>query len=555
VTLFDIPGFDATAGVGDFGLGSGVLTDDEMVIGFIGDKELPKIVVETVEVSTREATLDLPVPVGAEVTTAVVRITAAAPGMTNVGGIADVRAAAGDIEATNDIIIDFGVLRSVSGVQAPTGMGIFGVTPWIGTMFDGGTFFEGPRNSIDFTEIQTERLLLQLDDEITPDAFASGGFVRTSTPPADLELLVAGTRVSLHQGPAPAGFSEDVDVTAAVQTAVAGGTAGGDGNVHVGVALHARVPGALGLSIVGDIRFLRTVAVDFPGPTTAARFAEEGAQDVVVPLPAGSETWTIHRVVAALAAEDPGPQRVLPPVGPASSTQAELVLDPDRRLVARLPSGPLGRFASIAGVRLSLIVDQGGIEVGGALLAGSVDEPGEAIPDATFTPVAATATTSPTWVTIALPQPIEPPPDTTALWASFAVSRGKATLGLADAAAVPAGEFTRLKRIAPNGIAHPPSSAVLRRDDPALSAIPVGTDALALRLVGIAPDTAPVAVADVDVAGGPTVRAAAGPGSVAISPTPAGPRVPLKLTVTTTAATTVTIGPVVVAYTEAGATA
>jgi hypothetical protein len=552
VALFDIPGFDSAADFSAFGDGSGVgvLTAEEMNIGIVGGFHLPAISVEAAQVSSREATLDLPVPAGAEVTQAIVRIAASAPGRTGVGGIADVRAAAGDVAATDDLIIDFGVLRSVSGVQAPSGFGIYSVTPWIGTMFDGGVFFEGPDTSVDFTEIQAERLLVSLDDDISPADFATSAFVRTSTPPADLELLVAGTRVSLHQGPAPVGFSEDVDITSATQAAIASTPAGTDGMVHVPVVLRARVPGTLELSLVGDIHFLRTLVVDFPGPTKTVRFGEEGTQAVELPLPSGGEVWTIHRVVAALAADDPGPVRVLPPIGPTVTAQAELVFDPNRRLVARLPSGPLDRFASVAGVRILLTVDTSGIEVGGALLGGSLDEPGEPIADATFTPVAVPAATSPAWVTVPLAQPIQPPVDVDALWASFSVTRGKAVLALADQTITDAGDVTRLKRIAPNGIAHSPSTVVLRRDDTSMPAVPVGTDALAMRVVGIAPDEAPVAVADVDLAGGPTVRAVATPGSVAISPNPAGSRSPLALNVTATTATAVTIGPVVVAYTE-----
>ena len=146
----------------------------------------------------------------------------------------------------------------------------------MGTKFDGG--FEGNGFlAATFNELQTERLLVGVANAIAPSALADGGKVTTTTPPADLELLVGGTRVFFRPGPAPPGFSQDVDVTAAVQAAVdAGGTVGADGNLTVPLTLQARVPGTLGLAFADTVRFLRTFTVDFPGPTTSARVRRGG---------------------------------------------------------------------------------------------------------------------------------------------------------------------------------------------------------------------------------------------------------------------------------------
>ena len=547
MSFIEFSGIGESSGFGAFG----VLTATEIYGGVIGGFLLETVSLGDAEASSSVVSLELLLPPAAVVTRAVVRVTAEAPGTTHIGGIAAVRAAAGSPDASSDLlVVDFGTLRTVSALEAPAA--VESLQPWVGTTFSDGVELTSSvlGTAVEFTELQTERLLVQLAANTLPATFATDGKVTTTTPPADLEVTVGATRVWFRPGPAPAGFTEDVDVTSAVQGAVdAGGPPGPDGNLRVPLVLKARVPGELGLGLAEEPRFLRTLTIDFPGPSAAVRFTEEGEQALTLPLPAGSEMWTIHRVVATVDATDPGPLRVLPPVGPARSSQAELMLDPDRRLVAKLPAGPLGRLEAVAGVRVSLQPDAGGIEVGGALLGGTATEPGEPLPDATFTPVNLPAATAPAWVTLATARPVELPVDETP-WASLSVTRGRAVLGLADAVAVPSSEIAELRRIAPNGIAHLPSTAVLPRDDTALPAVSVRTDALALRVTGRAPENAPVALAEVDLAGGGTVREPAGPGAIAISLEPAGTRSPLELVVTTTAATTVTVGPVLVAYTE-----
>jgi len=532
-----------------------VLTETEIYGGYLGFIDLPTISRTDVEVSTSQVAMELLVAPGAIVTQAVARVTADAPGTTNIGGIATVRAAAGEpASSSTQLVVDFGTLRTVSALAASTA--IDGVTPWVGTRFDGevdGFLSSLSRHELSFTELQTERLLIDLATAQSPADLAASGLVTTTTPPADLELRVGATRVWFRPGPAPGGFSEDVDVTSAVQAVVdAGGVPGADGNLAVSLVLSARVPGELGLALPEEPRFLRTLTVDFPGTTTRIAFPEEGVADVVVPVPADVVAATIHRVVATVAAEDRGPLRVLPPVDPIISTDAELVLDPDRRLVAKLPPGPLGRMGRVAGVRLLLAPGVGGIEVTGALLAGTSEVPGDPLPDATLTPVNLPAGGR-AWATLGLPRAIEYEPDpTAALWVSVAVTRGSAVLALADPQGVPAQDVAVLRRVAPNGIVHPPSTAVRHRNDPRAAADVIPTDALALRVVGESQDRAPIPVADVDLAGGGSARTAGTGGSTAMTVDPPGLRSPLTLQVTATAATTVTVGPVVIAYTDPG---
>lgn len=527
-----------------------VLTGIESTTGVIGAIVLPKIVLSEVETSNSTVAVDLAIPAGAVVTRAVVRVRAEAPGQTPIGGIATVRAAAGDPGfASSQLVVDFGTLRTVSSVQVPDSTGVSSVMPWVGTTFDGGRFFEGGQSWVDFTELQTERLLVSLTSALSPDTLAAQGHVTTTTPPADLELHVASARVWFRAGPAPPGFTQDVDVTAAVQAAVdAGGTADTGGNLHVPLVLSARVPGSIGVELPEQPRFLRTLTVDFPGSTTAARFAEEGQADVELPLPAGSDSWTVQRVIATVAAEDPGPVRIVPPVGPAASEAAEILLDADRRLTALVPPSARRRMDQVSGVRIRLTPETGGIEVGGALLSGDETAPGDPLPDVVFTPLDVPAAMVPTWVTLALPRPVPVAVDK-AVWVSLSVARGRAVLELAAAEGMPTDDQATIRRIAPNGIAHPPSTAVLAREDGA-AAVAVRTDVLSLRVVGEPRAATPIDVVDVDLAGGGTVRDPSPPGVVTLSLDPPGPRDPLQLRLTATAATTVTVGPVVVAYTE-----
>jgi hypothetical protein len=322
----------------------------------------------------------------------------------------------------------------------------------------------------------------------------------------------------------------------------------------VRVTLAARVPGKLGLTMLEEPRFLRTHVVSFPSATRTVIFDEEGVADLVLPLPSVAQGWTIHRVIVTVVPSDPGPERVLPPDQPVISMEAELTLDSDRRLVVRLPSAPLGRFERVAGVRILLSPQAEGIEVGGALLTGTADAPGEPVAGAGLTPVSLNAGPQ-AWVTVRLPRPVDlakvrqPAPDDH-LWVSIAVTRGAARLALANPAGMAEPDRALLRRVGPNGISHPLSAALrerLRASDPPE---PIAGDTAALRVIGTAPVAAPVPVVEADVPGGGTVREPGPTGSVAITLDPVGKRSPLQLRFTATAAHELTVGPVVVAYTD-----
>ena len=478
--------------------------------------------------SSGEVVVDLAVPVGAVVTQVNATVTADAPGRTNIGGIATVRASAGDpTSASTELVVDFGTLRTASSIDVPGTAAVSKVMPWIGTKFDGTVTLIGTGGWVDFQELQTERLLVKMSSSVSPATMATDGKVTTTTPPSDLELMVGATRAWLRPGPAPDGFTETIDITTAVQAAVDAGTPLDDvGNVSVRLVLKARVPGDISLAI-GETRYLRTHTVDFPGQTTTVRFDEEGRQAVALPLPEGHETWLVHQVLATIAAEDTGPRRVLPPTGPTPSSTAELVLDADRRLCVRLPDAALDHLRLLHGIRLLLTPGPTGIELGGSLLGGSAAAPGEPVPDVVLGPVSAAPAGEPAWVSLLFGQPVAPLVGEKT-WIALSVASGEAVVALAEPATV-AAEDAMLRRIAPNGIAQVPSSAVLERLSISDPAVPVRTDLLAVRVIGEAPDDAPIALVE-------TERPQ--------------PRNPLSIQLTATGPTNVTVGPVVVAYSD-----
>jgi len=501
------------------------------------------------QTSGYETTSNLAVPAGAVVDRAVVRVAASAPNSALISEVATVRSASGDPSgASNQMIIDFGVMRNVSGLQGP--VSITQVAPWLGTSFGGDdNQRDGGSDAVTLQEFQTERLLVTYASTVSAAAVGACT-VLTATAPADLELTVAGSRAWFRQGTVPANFSAEVDITVAVQTAVTAGTS------PVPVVLKSRIPGHLELGPVGTVQYLRTHVVAFDrGETTIVDADAEGEIDVVLPLPAASTGWTIHRVVGTVVAEDRGPERIDPPVGPPAFTDAELTLDPDRRIVVRLPADVLNSFAALAAVRVRLHAAASGIGVVGGLLTGTQVAPDTPLPGGEVVEVSVDATPSSAWVTLRFSKPLTLPSDGT-LWLSLAATRGRAILGLRSVGVpgdpgrdVDESEIALIRRIAPNGVARPMSAPIGMR-----------TDALAMRLVGTAPDGQPIDLVDIGLAalgsaGSPvaletTSEPSDGPTRFVRALVVPSPVADLRVRATLTAPTRLTIGPVVVAYEE-----
>jgi hypothetical protein len=458
-------------------------------------------------------------PAGAIVQRAVYTVTARPAGLVTIGSVAQVRAGAG-----GDFVVDFQGMRTVERVHAP--IAITQIRPWAGTQFANASIVpDNASTDKQFTEVQTERLLVHFSGSLGADDLAANGSVAVLSPPADLELLVNGTRAWFNAGPAkptgeagdPSAFVAAVDLTAAVRAAVATAPAGAE-NVDVEVVLRSSVPGQLAISAA--LEFQRTFAVVFPeGVTRALEAPEEGAYEVALPLPSEAADWQVHEIQATVSATLPLP-RVLPPDGPELSTDAQLLLDADHAVLVGLPPADLAPLATLAAVRLPLGVAADGAEIAGVLRADAGGVPGEPLPGGQLGPVTLPAgdLDHRAWTTLPLVKEHKVAPGER-LWAGLQLARGRVSWPLAVPAppsAPPAlSADAPLRRQLPNGAFRPLSSAG-----------DVPTTAGAVRLVGEAPASSPVAAVELDV-----VLDAAGTsvGVPAFTPTADGVLVALRL--------------------------
>src|SRR5207249_1641092 len=149
------------------------------------------------------------------------------------------------------------------------------------------------------------------------------------------------------------------DLTDAVQAAVTAGP------VPVQVTLRSSVPGVLRLD--ASLEVLNTYTVAFP--EAAVRVVDapaEGPVELDLPLPADAGSWSIHEVQMLVTAKLP-PERVLPPVGPALSTDALLALDPDHGVVVGLPPARTAALAALTAIRVPVTAGADGAELAGTL--------------------------------------------------------------------------------------------------------------------------------------------------------------------------------------------
>ena len=257
------------------------------------------------------------------------------------------------------------------------------------------------------------------------------------------------------------------------------------------VVLRSSVPGQLALGAVLDIQ--PTFGVLFPeGATRTVEAPEEGAYRGGAAAPAEAADWQIHEVQATVSATLPLP-RVLPPDGPdALGRRPAAARRRPRRARRPAPAG-LAPLATLAGIRLPIGVGAEGAELAGVLRADDNGVPGEPVPGAQFGPVTLPAgeLDQRTWTTLPLAKEHKLAPGER-LWAGLQLARGSVSWPLA----IPATPATPpalaadapLRRQLPNGAFRPLSSAG-----------DVPTTAAAVRLVGEAPASSPVAAVELDV--------------------------------------------------------
>lgn len=400
----------------------------------------------TTIVASAEQTLVPKGPAAVAVQEAHAAITASMPPAATLAGAAQVRANPGD---SKSLVVDFQGLRTVTELAAPSGVTITNIQAWLGTKFDDKTvagFPDGGAQGVAFEELQTERLLVTLDSNTTPAAFATGSSVVLPTLPSNLELLVNGTRAWFQAGPIKsAHFSATIDLTAAVTAAAASGDA---------VVLTFRADAPASLTLDGSAQILQRYPVVFPEASARTVDAPaEGVYPLLLPVQGSATTspWYVRRVLVDVSAKLPA-TRVLPPDGPHLTGDVELVLDPDHAIVIRLPTTAVSSLGTLTGVRLPVVVDAAGAELAGTLRGAAANgEPGDPLPKGALGPVTLqpSTTSDPTWIDLALTAP-HALKSSDVVWLEVQAARGTVVWKLATPPAH-AGDDAPLRRRTPSG--------------------------------------------------------------------------------------------------------
>jgi hypothetical protein len=374
-------------------------------------------------------------------------VEAARASSTPAGAVAQVRESPDSGGRT--FIIDFGTLRTVSGLAAPEGAVISTVFPWTGTgfsntaVFSGGTLRLGSATNAFFqSEIRTERLLVTFTGSLTEGDLMEALLVQLPEAPAGLELrLASGAPFWTHPPAVTPGSGTALSieswnsdskrlVSAAPALAPLVGDPLDDTEIEVQAVLTSRVPGVL--SLAESTRELFDVRRVLFGSDTSRDFEFPSEGRVDVPLQTKSAKPDILELRFTVLGNLP-PDRVLPPVGPDASGLAEIVLASDRAALIRLV--PATGLSELHGLRIPLTPGSSGAEVRVGLWSNqeaAVIQPLEALEFATtpvtLDPVPASAAEE--WITFSFETPV-PIEDQNPPWAAVLVSRGQVRLSLA----------------------------------------------------------------------------------------------------------------------------
>jgi hypothetical protein len=147
---------------------------------------------------------------------------------------------------------------------------------------------------------------------------------------------------------------------------------------------------------------------------------------VRVPPNAAAQIQQIHFTVLG----NLPPERVLPPIGPDDAKLADLIVNPGRATMVRLPAGT--GLQELTAIRLPLLAGSGGAEArvvlwqsakGAALPA----EPDSAVPQGTSDPAQLSESQNESWVTFSFKRAVPLDDAHTTYWAALVVSRGQIT--------------------------------------------------------------------------------------------------------------------------------
>jgi hypothetical protein len=417
--------------IGDqFGFGSDVPVT-------LGDRRIkaPKLTIEhdhdeVADELTLAVSRNVHVDEGATIQRVVARITARPPGRVSIQDVAEVRAS-----GAASAVVDFGRMRTVGELEVADA-GVALLSPWLGAAYGPNVAPSGWT-----TEVMTERVMCTPATNGAVDLTRLGiSFATLPGGPADVELLVGGRRVFFQSGEVKRAkfgaellpelgevpdvhFVAGIDITEAVLASRPGPT--GD----IAVELRAASYGRCSLAI--HTVFTRVHTVAFPGGEQAVTLASEGDASLVLPLPSTATSWSVTGAALTVAARLDG-VRTLPATGPVFSEHAQLILDADHPVAILVPASAGSAFGHLTAVRLPLIVEDGGGELLGTLLADDGGNPGEPLPGGAFTPLGLTPRAAIGWETLALVRPMVRPAG--ACWLSLQVGHGKLRMALGTGA-------------------------------------------------------------------------------------------------------------------------
>ena len=461
------------------------------------------------------ARAELPVPAGAIIDVARFEVVVDPPGRSRIGDVAEVRSVAPSRGSSTELIVDFKTMQTVSEIEMPTGLGLTGLFPWLGTRFGdigeqilpagAGARLRTGLPSMAFQEVLTEKLLCMLDSATRPEDLESGEVVIPS-PPSFVEILINGTRAWFSPiGPAAprqhekiAGvhaFADVVDLTEALQLAL-------DAERALSIELRVSSPAQLQFS-AERLQIYRTHEVRFSeGPTRGFDALDEGRYEIDLPLPdeVATESWDVHAVELNLRA-DIDETRVRPAIGPPLAADIGLTLAESRTLLVKLPSSLVSLFGEITGVRVPVRAGVAGGELAGELLhddtSTGASRPGEAVDGGVLRPAEVPASTDLAYLTLWLETPFEPAADASdALWCTLRSTRGEVTWALGLPEPDDALSDAEVRWRAPNGAARSLSEFSVPGDTGTTS------HAGAIRLVGTRDPNRPLDAVKVGLGGG-----------------------------------------------------
>ena len=233
----------------------------------------------------------------------------------------------------------------------------------------------------------------------------------------DIELWLASLGVTWENGDkvsAPS-FRQTIDLTQMLQDAIDGGVS--TATIELRAALACRLQ-----LTVPTPEYLRSHDVIFPAQALTLEIAGEGASTLSLPLPNGSEAWLTRKTAFILSGNTPK-SRFFPATGPQAIDLGELLLDNDHALAALLTEDMLARFGTLEGIRLPLLVPEGGAEITAFIRSDDNGKVGEPLGEAVFRSQTLEQDDREQWVLLTLDTPLDIAAGT-ALWIELRMIRG-----------------------------------------------------------------------------------------------------------------------------------